>query len=488
MSGTAGPDPLLVHNPATGEAIAQVAAATADEAEAAIQAADQAFRSWSEVSLGRRAAVLFKLRELLAGSADELAAIVSREQGKVISDAKGEVARGLEVVDFACGIPQLLKGEYSPQVASGVDVASWREPLGVTVGVTPFNFPVMVPLWMSPVAIATGNAFILKPSPLDPSASVKLAELWRRAGLPDGVFQVLHGGPDVVGRLLTHPLVKAVSFVGSTPVARQIHVTAVGAGKRVQALGGAKNHAIVLADSDAEFAADSVVAAAFGAAGQRCMALSVALVQESVADEFIARVVDKAKAMTVSVGTDPAVDMGPMVSARARDRAEEIIGAAAAAGAKVALDGRGSRPAGFERGFFTGPTVLDAVQPSMSAYTEEIFGPVLAVVRIKDLDEGIDLINANPYGNGTALFTASGAAARRFERRVQVGMIGINVPIPVPVGFHSFGGWKDSLIGDFHIYGPEGVAFYTQAKVATRRWPEPSQRPEASFNFGDRTT
>ncbi|MDR2567118.1 MAG: CoA-acylating methylmalonate-semialdehyde dehydrogenase [Bifidobacteriaceae bacterium] len=485
--GQPGPDPLAVRNPATGQAIAQVAEASPGQVDHAVQAADQAFQSWSQVPLGRRTAILFKLRELLVEATDELADVITREQGKVRSDAKGEVARGLEVVDFACGIPQLLKGEYSPQVATGVDVTSWREPLGVTVGITPFNFPIMVPLWMSPLAIATGNTFILKPSPQDPSAGVQLAELWRRAGLPDGVFQVLHGGPGVVNQLLTHSLVRAVSFVGSTPVARHIHAAGVAAGKRVQALGGAKNHATVLADANADFAAGSVVAAAFGAAGQRCMALSVVLVEDQIADEFIERVVAKAKAVRVAEGADPAADMGPLISQSARDRAEEIVTQAERDGAKVVLDGRGFRPRGFEGGFFTGPTVLDSVRPAMRAYTEEVFGPVLAVVRIKDLDQGIDLINANPYGNGTALFTSSGEAARRFERGVKVGMIGINVPIPVPVGFHSFGGWKDSLIGDFHIYGPEGVAFYTQAKVSTSRWPAPDHNPGASFNFGSRS-
>ncbi|MDR3106837.1 MAG: CoA-acylating methylmalonate-semialdehyde dehydrogenase [Bifidobacteriaceae bacterium] len=487
LVGTPGSEPLAVRNPATGEALAQVAEASPAQIESAVQGAGQAFAAWSQVPLGRRAAVLFKLRALLAEAADEIAAVISREQGKVLSDARGEVARGLEVVDFACGIPQLLKGEYSPQVANGVDVVSWREPLGVTVGVTPFNFPIMVPLWMSPMAIATGNAFILKPSPQDPSAALKLAELWQAAGLPDGVFQVLQGGPDVVNALLADPLVRAVSFVGSTPVARQIHATAVTAGKRVQALGGAKNHAIVLADANAEFAADSVIAAAFGAAGQRCMALSVVLVEDSIADDFVTRVVAKAKAVKVAAGDQAGADMGPLISARARDRAEAIVSGAERAGAKVVLDGRGFRPEGLEAGFFTGPTVLDGVTADMPAYTEEIFGPVLSVVRIRDLDDGIGQINANPYGNGTALFTSSGEAARRFELGVRVGMIGINVPIPVPVGFYSFGGWKDSLIGDFHIYGPESVNFYTQAKVSTRRWPAPEHNSAASFHFGARS-
>jgi malonate-semialdehyde dehydrogenase (acetylating)/methylmalonate-semialdehyde dehydrogenase len=479
----AGEPVATVSNPATGEALALVAEATEAELDRAIAAAEAAFAAWSQTSLAKRAAVLFRFRELVAAAAGPLAATISREQGKVASDAKGEVARGLEVVEYACGVPELLKGEFSGQVATGVDVTSWREPLGLAAGITPFNFPVMVPLWMAPLAIATGNAFILKPSPQDPSASLELARLWTEAGLPPGVFQVLQGGPRSVDRLLGDRAVRAVSFVGSTPVARRIHAAATLAGKRVQALGGAKNHAVVLRDADAEFAAASVVSAAFGAAGQRCMALSVVLVEQAVADDFVARVVARAKAVKVAPGHDPAADMGPVISAAARDRVERVVTEALHDGARAALDGRGFRPAGFEGGFFTGPTVLDGVTTAMAAYQEEIFGPVLAVVRVADLAEAIRLVNANPFGNGAVVFTASGAAARAFKRGVAVGMIGVNVPIPVPVAYHSFGGWKDSLMGDFHIYGPEGVAFYTQAKVASERWPAPAETPAASFNF-----
>ncbi|MDR3359199.1 MAG: CoA-acylating methylmalonate-semialdehyde dehydrogenase, partial [Bifidobacteriaceae bacterium] len=446
----AGEPSSLVKNPATGQALASVASATPAELERAVAAAGEAFTAWSQASLAKRTGVLFRFRDLLAQAADDLAKIVSREQGKVLSDAKGEVARGLEVVEFACGVPELMKGAFSGQVATGLDVTSWREPLGVVAGITPFNFPVMVPLWMSPVAIATGNAFLLKPSPQDPSASLALADLWTKAGAPAGVFQVLQGGADTVNAILGHPAIRAVSFVGSTPVARHIHSTATAAGKRVQALGGAKNHAVVLRDADAEFASSSVVSAAFGAAGQRCMALSVVLVEDSVADEFVARVKAKAEAVRVSHGADPAADMGPVISPAARDRVEQIVTEAVDDGARAVLDGRGFRPAGLEDGFFTGPTVLDQVTPQMRAYREEIFGPVLAVVRVAGLAEAVELINANPYGNGTAIYTSSGAAAREFKRAVKVGMIGVNVPIPVPVAYHSFGGWKDSLIGDFH--------------------------------------
>ncbi|MDR2381682.1 MAG: CoA-acylating methylmalonate-semialdehyde dehydrogenase [Bifidobacteriaceae bacterium] len=479
----AGQPASAVYNPATGEVSAEVAPATAAELARAIEAGQTAFAAWSQASLAKRTQVLFRFRQLLAAATEELAATISREQGKVLSDARGEVARGLEVVEFACGVPELMKGDFSNQVATGLDVINWREPLGVVVGITPFNFPVMVPLWMAPIAIATGNAFILKPSPLDPSASLILARLWSEAGLPPGVFQVLQGGPKTVNALATNPTVRAVSFVGSTPVAKHIHATATASGKRVQALGGAKNHALVLRDANAAFAASSVVSAAFGAAGQRCMALAVALVEDAIADDFVERVADAARQVTVTHGADAAADMGPVISAAARDRVEAIVTEAAQAGAQVALDGRGFRPVGLEGGFFTGPTVLDFVTPDMRVYREEVFGPVLAIVRVGGLAEAIDLINANPYGNGAAIYTASGAAAREFKRGVNVGMIGVNVPIPVPVAYHSFGGWKDSLIGDFHVYGREGIAFYTQAKVATERWLDPDESPAASFNF-----
>lgn len=470
-----------VYNPATGDVVAELALATPADVDRVVASAAAAFTTWSQVPLGKRSAILFRFRELLVEHTDELAAIVTREHGKVISDAKGEIARGLEVVEFACGIPQLLKGEFSEQAATGIDVYSFRQPVGVVAGITPFNFPVMIPLWMSPVAIATGNTFILKPPDRDPSAAMLIAELWKEAGLPDGVFSVVHGTPDVVGRLLTHPDVAAVSFVGSTPTAKHIYKTAIEHGKRCQALGAAKNHGIVLADADLENAANSLVAAAFGAAGERCMALPVALVQEEVADELIALVADRARAVRVLPGDHPDSDMGPIISAQSKARITSLIDSAEAEGAKILVDGRDTVVPGSEGGWFLGPTVIDGVHPQMTINRQEVFGPVLEVIRISGLEEGIALINANPYGNGTALFTSSGEAARTFKRAVQVGMVGINVPIPVPVAWHSFGGWKDSLIGESHMYGPEGVRFFTRAKVVTERWlPQPGA---VSFHF-----
>ncbi|MDR1428311.1 MAG: CoA-acylating methylmalonate-semialdehyde dehydrogenase [Bifidobacteriaceae bacterium] len=472
-----------VFNPATGEVVAHVKAARTEELNTAVEGAAEAFTSWSRMSLGRRTAVLFAFRELLKKATDDLAALVVREHGKVLDDARGEVGRGLDVVEFACGIPELLKGEYSPQVSTDLDVYSFREPLGVVAGITPFNFPVMVPLWMAPLAIATGNTFVLKPSKQDPSAAVFMAELWKEAGLPDGVFQVIQGGRANISELLVHPDVQAISFVGSTSVAKHIHQVGTAHGKRVQALGGAKNHGVVLPDADPNFAASSMVAAAFGAAGERCMAIATAVVLDEIADDFVASVVAGARKVKVADGMTPGADMGAIISRAARDRIEATIGSAESDGAVIALDGRGWRPADLQDGFFTGPTVIDRVRPGMRAYDEEIFGPVLTVVRVKDLDEAISLINANPYGNGAALFTSSGEAARRFARGIDVGMIGVNVPIPVPVAYHSFGGWKDSLIGESHIYGPEGVAFYTKAKVVTQRWLRPSEGAAASFHF-----
>ncbi|CAL8975274.1 Putative 3-oxopropanoate dehydrogenase [Cellulomonas sp. T2.31MG-18] len=470
-----------VYNPATGDVVAELALATPADVDRVVASAAAAFTAWSQVPLGKRSAILFRFRELLVEHTDELAAIVTREHGKVISDAKGEIARGLEVVEFACGIPQLLKGEFSEQAATGIDVYSFRQPVGVVAGITPFNFPVMIPLWMSPVAIATGNTFILKPPDRDPSAAMLIAELWKEAGLPDGVFSVVHGTPDVVGRLLTHPDVAAVSFVGSTPTAKHIYKTAIEHGKRCQALGAAKNHGIVLADADLENAANSLVAAAFGAAGERCMALPVALVQQEVADELIALVADRARAVRVLPGDHPDSDMGPIISAQSKARITSLIDSAEAEGAKILVDGRDTVVPGSEGGWFLGPTVIDGVHPEMTINRQEVFGPVLEVIRISGLEEGIALINANPYGNGTALFTSSGEAARTFKRAVQVGMVGINVPIPVPVAWHSFGGWKDSLIGESHMYGPEGVRFFTRAKVVTERWlPQPDA---VSFHF-----
>ncbi len=472
-----------VFNPATGQQQHEVVLASDADVDAAVTAARIAFESWGQASLSKRTKTLFAFRELVNARVKPLAEIISDEHGKVLSDAAGEVQRGLEVVEFACGIPQLLKGDYSDQASTGVDVFSFREPLGVCVGITPFNFPAMVPMWMYPVAIACGNTFVLKPSERDPSASNYIAELWREAGLPDGVFNVVHGDKTAVDALLHHPDVAAVSFVGSTPIARYIHEQGNAHGKRVQALGGAKNHAIILPDADLEFAAGHLTAAAFGSAGERCMAISAAVAVGGAGDMLVDLVNRKAGEVVVGSGRDPASEMGPVVTAAAKQRIEGLIDSGERAGAKVTVDGRGVRVPGFEDGFFVGPTVIDQVEPSMEVYTEEIFGPVLSVVRTDTVDAAIDLINSNPYGNGTAIFTSSGEAARRFQRGVKVGMIGINVPIPVPMAYYSFGGWKDSLFGDKHVHGPEGVSFYTRGKVVTQRWPHVSHAYDASLQF-----
>jgi malonate-semialdehyde dehydrogenase (acetylating)/methylmalonate-semialdehyde dehydrogenase len=472
-----------VFNPATGAQQAEVVLADAVDVEAAVAAAGHAFDVWSQTSVSARTKVLFAFRELVNAHAGELAELITDEHGKVLSDALGEVQRGLEVVEFACGIPSLLKGDYSDQVSTGVDTFSYREPLGVVAGITPFNFPAMVPMWMFPIAIACGNTFILKPSERDPSASLLIAELWQRAGLPDGVFNVVQGDKVAVDALLDSPDVAAVSFVGSTPIARYIHERGTANGKRVQALGGAKNHAIVLPDADIEFAADHLAAAAFGSAGERCMAISAAVAVGSAADAVVSAVNERARAVKVGSGRDAGVEMGPVVTRAAQERIEGLIGTGADQGAQITVDGRGYVVPGHEDGFFVGPTVIDKVSTEMDVYREEIFGPVLSVVRCNDVDQAIALINANPYGNGTAIFTSSGEAARRFQRGVQVGMIGINVPVPVPMAFYSFGGWKDSLFGDKHVHGPEGVSFYTRAKVVTARWPRRELASDASFHF-----
>jgi malonate-semialdehyde dehydrogenase (acetylating)/methylmalonate-semialdehyde dehydrogenase len=472
-----------VWNPATGEQQGEVVLGGAEDVRAAVQAAASAFETWSQSSLSQRTKVLFAFRELVNARTQDLAEIVSDEHGKVISDARGEVQRGLEVIEFACGVPTLLKGDYSDQVSTGVDVFSFRQPLGVCAGITPFNFPAMVPMWMHPVAIACGNTFVLKPSERDPSASMLVAQLWAEAGLPDGVFNVVHGDKEAVDALLDDPDVAAVSFVGSTPIARYIHERGTANGKRVQALGGAKNHAVVLPDAPIDFASDHLVAAAFGSAGERCMAISAAVAVGDAADELVAAVSDKARAVKVGPGRDPESEMGPVVTAAARDRIVGLIGSGADQGATLAVDGRGLSVSGYENGFFVGPTVIDDVRPDMDVYREEIFGPVLSVVRTDSVDAAIALVNANPYGNGTAIFTSSGEAARRFQRGVNVGMIGINVPIPVPMAYYSFGGWKDSLFGDKHVHGPEGVSFYTRAKVVTSRWPHVEHASGASYHF-----
>ena len=463
-----------VHDPATGQQTGEVVLGRRAEVDAAVGAAARAFESWRDTSLTRRARIMFAMRDLLERHEDELARLIVAEHGKVLDDARGEVVRGREVVEFACGIPQLLKGEYSDQVSTGVDAFSFRQPLGVCAGVVPFNFPIMVPLWMHPIAIACGNAFVLKPSERVPSASNLVAELYAEAGLPDGVFNVLHGDRDTADALITHPDVAAVSFVGSTPVARHVHEAATAAGKRVQALGGAKNHAVVLPDADLDHAADQITAAAYGSAGQRCMAISVAVAVGEAADPLIERLADRARAVRVGPGADPASEMGPVISEQARERIAGHVEAAAKAGAKVVVDGRDLDGPGF----FVGPCLLDGVTTDMPAYQEEIFGPVLVVLRADTLDDAVATVNANPYGNGTAVFTSSGQAARRFQRAVHVGMIGVNVPIPVPMAYYSFGGWKASLFGDTHVHGPEGVRFYTRAKAVTSRWPEPSAAAE----------
>jgi malonate-semialdehyde dehydrogenase (acetylating) / methylmalonate-semialdehyde dehydrogenase len=472
-----------VWNPATGEQQAEVLLAGVADVDTAVQAAASAFTTWSQSSLSQRTKVLFTFRELVNNRINDLAEIISDEHGKVVSDARGEVQRGLEVVEFACGIPTLLKGGYSDQVSTGVDVFSFREPLGVCAGITPFNFPAMVPMWMHPVAIACGNTFVLKPSERDPSASQLVAELWAEAGLPDGVFNVINGDKEAVDALLDHPDVAAVSFVGSTPIAQYIHQRGTANRKRVQALGGAKNHAIVLPDADLDYATNHLVAAAFGSAGERCMAISAAVAVGAAGDELVAAVSEKARTVKVGPGRDPESEMGPVVTATAKERIVGLIGTGAEQGAELAVDGRGFTVPGHENGFFVGPTVIDKVRPEMDVYREEIFGPVLSVVRADTVEAAIDLVNSNPYGNGTAIFTSSGESARRFQRGVNVGMIGVNVPIPVPMAYYSFGGWKDSLFGEHHIHGPEGVSFYTRAKVITSRWPHVEHPIAASYHF-----
>ncbi|GAB4002597.1 CoA-acylating methylmalonate-semialdehyde dehydrogenase [Glycomyces albus] len=472
-----------VFNPATGEITRRVRLAEPADVDAAVQTAAKAFETWSDSSLSHRTKVMFRFRELLVEHEDEMARLISAEHGKVVEDARGEIVRGREVVEYACGIADVLKGSFSDQVSRGVDVHSFRQPLGVCAGITPFNFPIMVPMWMHPVAIATGNTFVLKPSERDPSVSNLVAELYAEAGLPDGVFNVVHGDKTAVDALLDHDQVAAVSFVGSTPIAKYLHRRATEKGKRVQALGGAKNHAVVLPDADLEFAADHLTAAAFGSAGQRCMAISVGVAVGEAGDALVEVLKRKAEEVKVGPGDDPASEMGPVVTSAARDRVIRAVESGRAQGADLVVDGRALSLPGHEDGFFVGPSLLDKVTPDMDAYREEIFGPVLSVARAADVTEAIELINANPYGNGTAIFTSSGAAARRFQREVKVGMIGVNVPIPVPMSYYSFGGWKDSLIGDSPIHGPEGVRFYTRAKTVTSRWPEVRQTIDAAFHF-----
>nr|WTA00101.1 CoA-acylating methylmalonate-semialdehyde dehydrogenase [Streptomyces sp. NBC_00857] len=473
-----------VFNPATGASATNVRLAESSDVDAAVAAATRAFETWNETSLSARIKVLFAFRELLVTHEVELARIISAEHGKVVDDARGEIARGREVVEYACGLGDILKGSFSDQVSTDVDVHSFRQPLGVCAGITPFNFPAMVPLWMHPIAIATGNTFVLKPSERDPSAANLVARLYKEAGLPDGVFNVVHGDKTAVDAILDHPGIAAVSFVGSTPIARYVHERGTAHGKRVQALGGAKNHGVVMPDADLDFAARHLIAAAYGSAGERCMAISVAVAVGSAGDPLVEVLERKAREITVGPGDNPTSDMGPLVTAAARERVTGAVASGAAQGATVVVDGRGLKVEGHEDGFFVGPSLLDRVTTEMDAYREEIFGPVLAVVRVDTVDEAIALINANPYGNGTAVFTSDGETARRFQRKVEVGMIGVNVPVPVPMSYYSFGGWKDSLIGDSPVHGPEGIRFYTRAKVVTTRWPHRAQEPAAAgFSF-----
>jgi malonate-semialdehyde dehydrogenase (acetylating) / methylmalonate-semialdehyde dehydrogenase len=460
-----------VYNPADGEVVARVPLADAADVDAALTAATAALPQWADTPPPQRARILFRFRELLEEKASDIIALITREHGKVLADARGEFQRGLEVVEFACGIPHLLKGEHSDQVGAGIDSYSLRQPVGVCVGITPFNFPVMVPMWMFPIALACGNTFVLKPSERDPSPSLILAELLSEAGLPAGVFNVLHGDKVVVDALLTDPRVAAVSFVGSTPVARHVHSTASAQGKRVQALGGAKNHLVVMPDADLGQAVESLVGAAYGSAGERCMAISVAVAVGAIADELVRRVGERVRRLAIGPGTDSQAEMGPLVTREHLARVKAYVGLGVEEGAELVVDGRDCRVPGHAGGFFLGGCLFDHVRTEMGIYREEIFGPVLCVVRVPDLDAAVCLINAHELGNGVAVFTRSGEVAREFARRVAIGMVGVNVPIPVPMAFHSFGGWKHSLFGDHAIHGPEGVRFYTRLKTVTTRWP-----------------
>ncbi|MGL1834864.1 CoA-acylating methylmalonate-semialdehyde dehydrogenase [Rhodocyclaceae bacterium SMB388] len=465
-----------VFDPALGAVARKVALASTADVDAAVAAARKAFPGWAATTPQRRAKILFRMQELVERYSKDIARLITREHGKTFPDAQGEVQRGLEVIEFACGIPHLLNGQYSDNVGGNISNWSQRMPLGVTAGITPFNFPFMVPMWMAPVAIACGNSFILKPSERDPSPSVLTAELFREAGLPDGVFSVLQGDKVAVDGLLAHPDVQAVSFVGSTAIARYIYETAARNGKRAQALGGAKNHMVVMPDADLDQAADALIGSAYGSAGERCMAISVAVAVGDIADALIEKVVERARRLSIDDGEAPGADMGPVVTAAAKDRIEGYIDAGVRAGARLVLDGRGLTVPGREHGFFLGATLFDDVKPGMSIYEEEIFGPVLSVVRVDTFAEAVDLINKHTYGNGVACFTRDGGTAQAFVQSVQIGMVGINVPIPVPMAWHSFGGWKQSLFGDHHSYGEEGVRFYTRYKSVMQRWPDSTSK------------
>ena len=467
-----------VFNPATGEQQAEVDLASVEEMDAVIAVAKAAFPAWRATNMSRRAEIMFRMRELLDANRKELASILTLEHGKVPADAMGEIARGVENVEFACGIPALLKGGYTEQASGGVDVYSIRQPLGVVAGITPFNFPAMVPMWMFANALMCGNTFVLKPSEKDPSASMFIADLLRQAGLPEGVFNVVHGDKVAVDRILDHPDIAAVSFVGSTPIARYVYETGTKNGKRVQALGGAKNHMLVLPDADLNMAADAAVSAAYGSAGERCMAVSVVLASEAIADDLVGKIKERIPNIKVGPGSDPAAEMGPLISKEHRDKVAGYVTNASGEGATVVVDGTDKAK---DAGYFLNPSLIDNVKPGMKCYDDEIFGPVLTVMRVKGYEDGLAAINANQFGNGTAIFTRDGGVARQFQYEVNVGMVGINVPIPVPVSYYSFGGWKASLFGDQHMYGPEGINFYTRGKVVTSRWPDPRT---SSVNLG----
>lgn len=471
-SGRSGP----VFNPATGEQTGEVAYASSEDVDAAVRAAAEAFETWRFSPLTQRQNIMFAYRELVAERKREIAEVLTSEHGKTIDDAMGEVQRGLEVIEFACNIAHLLKGDYSEQVSSGVDTYTIRQPLGVVAGITPFNFPAMVPMWMYPIAIACGNTFVLKPSEKDPSTSQMAAEMLAEAGLPDGVFNVVHGDKEAVDALLTHPDVSAISFVGSTPIARHIYRTGTEHGKRVQALGGAKNHMIVLPDADIDLAADAAVSAGYGSAGERCMAISAVVAVGDAGDQLIEGVQGRIEKLVVGPGDQPGVEMGPLVTKEHLEKVRGYVDAGESEGALLVADGRDFVVDGYEDGYFLGPTLFDQVTPEMSIYTDEIFGPVLSTVRMDHYEDAIQLINDNPYGNGTAVFTNDGGAARKFQQEIEVGMVGINVPIPVPLSFYSFGGWKNSIFGSHAIYGPEGVHFYTRQKVVISRWADPVHR------------
>jgi malonate-semialdehyde dehydrogenase (acetylating)/methylmalonate-semialdehyde dehydrogenase len=472
-----------VFDPATGDVRFQLPLADTELVDRAVTTAAEAWKTWRDVSLARRARIMFRFRELVEQRTDDIARLITEEHGKVLSDSQAEVARGLEVVDFACGIPHLAKSEYSENVSTGIDSYSIRQALGVVAGITPFNFPAMVPMWMFPIAIACGNTFVLKPSERDPSASMLLAELLQEAGLPDGVFNVVHGDKDAVNALLTHPKIAAISSVSSTPVAQHIYETASKHGKRVQALGGAKNHAVVLPDADLDIAADAITGAAFGSTGQRCMALSAVLAVGDSGDALREKLAQRAEAIKVGAGDDAAAEMGPLVTAQARDKCLTYVEQGVSDGADLVVDGRGVSVDGHEGGYYLGPCLFDKAKSDMSIYTDEIFGPVLTMVRVGTYDEAVELVNTCEFGNGVALFTSDGGAARAFQRDVEVGMVGINVPIPVPMAYYSFGGWKASLFGDTHIHGTEGIRFYTKGKVVTQRWIDPHNH-QRGVNLG----